>query len=103
MVGVAPTIWKDVMTMRLIDADAFLEANKDIVDNNIDTNRYEVTLRELIDDAPTVDRPHGEWIDKHLLMEKLQEATAKSTRTEFAMGLLEAQRIVTNMKEGDEK
>ena len=72
-----------VKRMRLIDADAFVEANKDIIDNNIDTNRYEVTLRELINEAPTVEayifeqvqdlvalnkklseeRPHGEWID----------------------------------------
>lgn len=36
-------------------------------------------------------------IDKHLLMEQLQKATANAVNNDFARGLLEAQRIVTNM------
>lgn len=72
--------------MRLIDADKFIETNKDIIDCSIDHSKYEDTLRELIDNAPTVDttcpncdsgyaqgysdgylkgkeeRPQGEWI-----------------------------------------
>lgn len=48
--------------MRLIDADAFIEENQDIIDCEIDHPKYQDTLRELIDDAPTVERPHGEWI-----------------------------------------
>lgn len=48
--------------MRLIDADAFIETNKDIIDCSIDHSKYEDTLKELIDNAPTVERPTGEWI-----------------------------------------
>jgi len=62
--------------MRLIDADAFIEENKDVIDNNIDTNRYEVTLRELIDEAPTVEeRPHGEWIDEPIYKQTMDVKT----------------------------
>ena len=78
--------------MRLIDADAFIEANKDIIDCSIDHSKYEDTLRELINEAPTVfncnackhmgneqecvnchdysnyvhyeERPQGEWSDE---------------------------------------
>lgn len=69
--------------MRLIDADAFIEENKEIIDCEIDHPKYQDTLRELIDQAPTIktftladieeqyrkglekgleERPHGEWI-----------------------------------------
>lgn len=48
--------------MRLIDADAFIEENKGIIDCEIDHPKYQDTLRELINNAPTVERPHGEWI-----------------------------------------
>lgn len=70
--------------MRLIDADALKEENKDIIDCEIDHPKYQDTLRELIDQAPTIKtftladieeqyrkglekgleeaRPHGEWI-----------------------------------------
>ena len=40
--------------MRLIDADKFIETNKDIIDCSIGHSKYEDTLRELIDNAPTV-------------------------------------------------
>lgn len=49
---------------RLIDADAFIKENKDIIDCEIDHPKYQDTLRELISQAPTVERPHGEWIYK---------------------------------------
>ena len=50
---------------RLIDADAFIKENKDIIDCEIDHPKYQDTLRELISQAPTVERPHGEWIEKY--------------------------------------
>lgn len=48
--------------MRLIDADAFIKENQEIIDCEIDHPKYQDTLRELISQAPTVERPHGEWI-----------------------------------------
>jgi hypothetical protein len=41
--------------MRLIDADAYKERNAEIIDCEIDHNKYQDTLRELIDDSPTID------------------------------------------------
>lgn len=47
--------------MRLIDADALIEAMNDYTDYK----GYLVCDPEvIIDHAPTVERPHGEWIDK---------------------------------------
>lgn len=40
--------------MRLIDADAFIQENKEIIDCEIDHPKYQDTIRELIDDAPTI-------------------------------------------------
>ena len=57
--------------MRLIDADAFIEENKDIIDCEIDHPKYQDTLRQLINLAPTVERPQGEWIP---CSERLPEA-----------------------------
>ena len=49
--------------MRLIDADAFIEENAEIIDCEINHPKYQDTIRELIDEAPTVEaRQHGEWI-----------------------------------------
>lgn len=39
---------------RLIDADAYKEQNNDILDCEIDHPKYQDTLRELIDHAPTI-------------------------------------------------
>lgn len=39
---------------RLIDADAYKEQNNDILDCEIDHPKYQDTLRELIDNAPTI-------------------------------------------------
>lgn len=39
---------------RLIDADAYILDNVRIIDCDIDHPNYQVTLREVIDDAPTV-------------------------------------------------
>lgn len=39
---------------RLIDADAYKEQNGDILDCEIDHPKYQDTLRELIDNAPTI-------------------------------------------------
>ena len=41
--------------MRLIDADAYKERNAEIIDCEIDHHKYQDTLRELIDDSPTID------------------------------------------------
>lgn len=49
--------------MRLIDADAFIKENQEIIDCEIDHPKYQDTLRELIAQAPTVERPHGEWVN----------------------------------------
>lgn len=48
--------------MRLIDADAFIKENEEIIDCEINHPKYQDTLRELISQAPTVERPHGEWV-----------------------------------------
>ena len=47
--------------MRLIDADAYKERNAEIIDCEIDHHKYQDTLRELIDDSPTVDAA-PKWI-----------------------------------------
>ena len=39
--------------MRLIDADAFLERNKEFADRDFNHPKYEDTLRELVDEEPT--------------------------------------------------
>lgn len=41
--------------MRLIDADEFIKRNAQIIDCEIDHPKYQDTLRELIDDAPSID------------------------------------------------
>lgn len=50
--------------MRLIDADAFIEENQEIIDCEIDHPKYQDTLRELIAQAPTLPNPCGKyWLD----------------------------------------
>lgn len=44
-----------VKRMRLIDADAYKKRNAEIIDCEIDHYKYQDTLRELIDDSPTID------------------------------------------------
>ena len=44
----------EVIKIRLIDADAFIEENKEIIDCEIDHPKYQDTIRELIDQAPTI-------------------------------------------------
>ena len=39
---------------RYIDADAFLEDNKEFADREIEHPRYQETVRELIDEAPSI-------------------------------------------------
>lgn len=58
--------------MRLIDADAFIEENKNIIDCEIDHPKYQDTLRQLINLAPTVERP--QWIP---VSERLPEEEGK--------------------------
>ena len=41
--------------MRLIDADAFLEINKELADCDFIHPKYCDTLRDLVNNAPTVD------------------------------------------------
>lgn len=41
--------------MRLIDADALIEKNADIIDCEIDHPKYQDTLREIIENAPIID------------------------------------------------
>ena len=41
--------------MRLIDADAFLENNKELADCDFIHPKYCDTLRDLVNNAPTVD------------------------------------------------
>ena len=43
--------------MRLIDADAFIERNKNIIDCEIDHPCFQDTIRELIEESPTVNEP----------------------------------------------
>lgn len=45
---------------RLIDADKYIKDNKDIIGCEIDHPRYQDTLRELINDAPTVIEAEGD-------------------------------------------
>ncbi len=40
---------------RYIDADEFLENNKEFADREIEHPRYQETVRELIDEAPSID------------------------------------------------
>ena len=40
---------------RYIDADEFLEDNKEFADREIEHPRYQETVRELIDEAPSID------------------------------------------------
>lgn len=50
---------------RLIDADEFLVTNKVLADCEIEHPKYQETVRELINDAPTVEAEpvrHGHWI-----------------------------------------
>ena len=51
--------------MRLIDADAFLKRNEVYADCEFLHPMYQNTLRELVDDEPTIDAVpvvHGKWI-----------------------------------------
>ena len=51
--------------MRLIDADALLENNPDFADRDFIHPMYDTTLRDIVDDAPTIDAVpvvHGEWV-----------------------------------------
>lgn len=41
--------------MRLIDADALLENNPDFADRDFIHPMYDTTLRDIVDDAPTID------------------------------------------------
>ena len=41
--------------MRLIDADEYKRNNSEILDCDIEHPKYQDTIRELIDDAPTID------------------------------------------------
>ena len=41
--------------MRLIDADALLKRYEDIIDCEIDHPKYQNTVREIIDSAPTIE------------------------------------------------
>ena len=40
---------------KYIDADEFLEDNKELADREIEHPRYQETVRELIDEAPSID------------------------------------------------
>jgi hypothetical protein len=40
---------------RYVDVDAFLEDNKEFADREIEHPRYQETVRELIDEAPSID------------------------------------------------
>lgn len=46
---------------RLIDADALKNTFKDKEGNEFTAFHF----YDAIDNAPTVERPHGEWIEKH--------------------------------------
>ena len=51
--------------MRLIDADAFLKRNEVYADCEFLHPMYQNTLREIVDDEPTIDAVpvvHGKWI-----------------------------------------
>ncbi len=50
--------------MRLIDADAFVENNKDLVDREIEHPKYQNTVRELINDAPTIKTKQIKYFDE---------------------------------------
>ena len=56
--------------MRLIDADAFLKRNEVYADCEFIHPMYQNTLREIVDDEPTIDAVqvrHGEWIGDRLV------------------------------------
>lgn len=48
--------------INLIDADKFKEENKELLDCEIEHSRIQVTLRQLIDEAPVIGYLRGEWI-----------------------------------------
>lgn len=50
--------------MRLIDADALIEQNKELADQEIEHPKYQMTLREVVDWMPTIEeRKKGKWIE----------------------------------------
>lgn len=47
--------------MRLIDADALLEQNKELADREIEHPKYQMTLREVVDWMPTIEQRDEAW------------------------------------------
>ncbi len=64
---------------RLIDADDFLEVNKVYADCEFEHPIYQNTLREIIDEQPTIDAIPVSW-----LREKMDGYAAKLRSTELA-------------------
>ena len=52
--------------MRLIDADALLERNKEFADCEFNHPKFQETLREIVDTEPTVEQKQGKWIQAEL-------------------------------------
>lgn len=48
--------------MRMIDSEAFLKDNVVFADCEFDHPKYQNTLREIIDEQPTIDAIPVEWI-----------------------------------------
>ena len=89
--------------MRLIDADAFIEENKDIIDCEIDHPKYQDTLRDLINNAPTVEaRQHGEWIP--ITYRPMDEEEYEEFRKEFGEIPIEDRKMFScHMPEDDQE
>ena len=81
--------------MRLIDADEFLENNKELADCYFVHPKYCDTLRDLVNNAPTVD-----------VLEQIREEIEdyvcnKEKDTAKAQGMLNALQIIDRHMKGD--
>ncbi len=59
--------------MRIIDVDAFLENNKEFADREFEHPMYQATLRELIDEAPTIKTKQIKYFDEEEKVWKIGE------------------------------
>ena len=87
--------------MRLIDADTFLKNNIEFADCEFEHPKYEDTLRDIVDNAPTIQAVPIEILDK------IREETYKKAKYyhahkqhDKADGLVLALGIIDKYREG---
>ena len=87
--------------MQIVDADALKDQLLyDNVHGRICNTTYEHCLKAIQNASDVTSNVEPQMV-KHLIVEALQKATATETRPDIVAGLLEAQRIVINMKVGE--